>query len=62
MERRFDIMQAAGGRNRAVMKECKGVSSNDGSEVESVAGAPGLTARTVPMISGLEVVREHQSE
>jgi hypothetical protein len=52
----FDIVKETGGRNRALVKEIKGVAVKDKLVVQ-FAGE-GKEAGSVPLLCGVEVVRE----
>ena len=56
--KKFDVVKAAGGANRAVVKEIKGVTAARAMTLEMIPRARQLTDKTAPMISGIEVVAE----
>jgi hypothetical protein len=51
----FDIVRAAGGRFRAVTRECRAVSAERQLDLRLVPKALPLTDRNAPTLSGLEV-------
>jgi len=54
----FDIFAQAGGRNRAVVKEFRGIMATDTLELAFAPGAGEMTTATAPIISGMQVVAE----
>jgi len=56
--KQFDVVKAAGGANRAVVKEFKGVKAARAMTIELIPRAKQLTNKTAPIISGIEVIAE----
>jgi len=54
----FDVVKEAGGRRRALVKEFKGIEAGNTMTLEMAARAKDVTARTVPIISALEMLAE----
>ena len=54
----FDIFAASGGKNTAVVKEFKGILAAQSLVLELVAKTQPLSARSMPIISGLEILAE----
>jgi len=51
----FDIVRAAGGRYRAVVREFTGVAADRQLDLRLVPKSASLTDRTAPTLSGIEV-------
>lgn len=56
VEEGFDIVKAAGGRNRAVFREFDGVEVSDKLLIELVPKADKPTPRQLPILQGIEIV------
>ncbi|HIE51018.1 MAG TPA: methyltransferase domain-containing protein [Armatimonadetes bacterium] len=54
----FDILREAGARNRAIVKEFKGLEVTDNLTVEFVPRVENPTKKQAPLICGIEVLRE----
>ena len=53
----FDIFREAGGRNRAVVKEFKGIEVAGSLKIELVPKVPVSTSEQAPLLNGIEVIR-----
>ena len=51
----FDIVRAAGGKNRAVVREIPDVVAGRAVRLELIPRAKEMTASTAPVISGVEI-------
>ncbi len=56
----FDVVKAAGGRNRAVVRQIDGVSAARAITLEFVPKAKVLTERTAPIVSAIEIITPPQ--
>jgi len=54
----FDVLEEAGGRNVALVKEFKGVTATDVITLELVSGNEGDAAGRPPVIDGIEIVED----
>ncbi len=54
----FDILSAAGGMNKAIVKEFKGVMALDTLKLELVSEAADMTGPSAPIISGMQILCE----
>jgi len=54
----LDVIQAAGGRNVALIKEFKGVLADRTLELELIPKAKAITPATATIVSGIEIVAE----
>jgi len=54
----LDVFKEAGGRNKAIVKELKGVRVEDALTIELTSVATNPTMGQAPILSGIEVVRE----
>jgi len=54
----LDVFKEAGGRNKAIVKELKGVRVEDALTIELVSAATNPAMGQAPILSGIEVVRE----
>ena len=52
----FDVVKAAGGRNRAIVKEIEGVSATRSLALEFVPKTKKVANRTAPILSAIEIV------
>jgi outer membrane protein assembly factor BamB len=58
---RLDVAREAGGRNRGLVKEFKGIKVKDTLEVRFVPGeGAATTPATVPFLCGIEIIREEE--
>jgi outer membrane protein assembly factor BamB len=55
---RFDVFQAAGGRNKPVIKEFPGIDANEELSIEFVPSVAKPEPDQLPVLQGLEIVRE----
>ncbi len=55
---KFDVVKEAGGQNKAIIKEFKGIDVNDKLTIEFVHKAPKPTREQLPILQGIEVQRE----
>jgi hypothetical protein len=51
----FDVIKAAGGKNKAVIREFKGIKATDEIEVVFTPRDPTPDARTAPILSGIQI-------
>ena len=56
--RNFDIVEQAGGSNKALVKEFKGIKADGKIECEFIPKGSEPTESTSPILSGIEVVAE----
>lgn len=54
----FDVVKAAGGRNKAVFREFKGIEVYDDLTVELVPKSNEVSPQEAPVLNGIEIVRE----
>jgi len=55
----FDILAASGGKNKAIVKEFKGIPASDTLKLELVSDTADMTGPSAPIISGMEIVAEN---
>jgi hypothetical protein len=58
VEEGFDLVQAAGGRNRALVKQFDGVEVGDILTIELVSKPGSQTPQQLPILQGIEIVRQ----
>jgi len=57
-EKGFDVVKEAGGRNKAVVREFKGIEAKDKLRIDLVPAVSKPTKEQLPILQGVEVVRE----
>ncbi len=58
----FDVIKAAGGRRRAVVREFKGIVAGDTIALEMIPKATDVTPATAPILSAFELIEESRQE
>jgi len=58
----FDVARAAGGANRALVKQFDGVVARGAVALELVPKVPGITPETAPILSGIELLSDGPAE
>jgi len=61
VEKDFDIIRAAGGRNRAIVREFQGIEVDGDLKIELVPKATRPSKARVPILNSIELVRERES-
>ena len=54
----FDVVREAGGTNRAIVREFKGVRASENLKLELMSNAEELTPTSTPIISAIEIAEE----